>query len=147
VLSAMAAGARSGALFKSGAAPEELARVTTLACDKTGTLTRGEMEPVAVTAVEGAEAAARARAAGLGRDSEPRIAQADTRARPGRAPEVADVQAVRGKGSRGVPDDEVVWAGTRRLGAEHDAPIAPGVEERLAELENEGVTPIILGRE
>jgi len=147
VLSAMAAGARSGALFKSGAALEELARVTTLAFDKTGTLTRGEMELVAVTAFEGTEAEARALAAGLERHSEHPIAQAVTRAWPGPAPEIADVQAVRGKGIRGVLDDEVVWAGTRRLAAEHDAPIAPGVEERLAELENEGVTPIILGRE
>ncbi|GIW34687.1 HAD-IC family P-type ATPase [Meiothermus sp.] len=48
VLSAMAAGARAGALFKSGAALESLARANIFVFDKTGTLTEGRMKLVEV---------------------------------------------------------------------------------------------------
>src|SRR5690625_7043981 len=48
VLSAMGAGARGGTLFKSGAALEALARVRTIAFDKTGALTHGAGDVVEV---------------------------------------------------------------------------------------------------
>jgi len=48
VLSAMAAGARAGALFKSGAALEALAKARIFVFDKTGTLTEGRMRLVQV---------------------------------------------------------------------------------------------------
>src|SRR5204862_794373 len=43
VLAAIAWGARHGILFRGGAAVEKLAAVTTVALDKTGTLTTGEL--------------------------------------------------------------------------------------------------------
>ena len=43
VLAAIACGARHGILFRGGAAVEKLAAVTTVALDKTGTLTTGEL--------------------------------------------------------------------------------------------------------
>jgi Cd2+/Zn2+-exporting ATPase len=43
VLAAIASGARHGILFRGGAAVEKLAGVTTVALDKTGTLTTGEL--------------------------------------------------------------------------------------------------------
>src|SRR5207237_10509652 len=43
VLAAIAWGARHGILFRGGAAVEKLAGVTTVALDKTGTLTTGEL--------------------------------------------------------------------------------------------------------
>src|SRR5438093_9110494 len=43
VLAAIAWGARHGVLFRGGAAVEKLAAVTTVALDKTGTLTTGEL--------------------------------------------------------------------------------------------------------
>ena len=43
VLAAIAWGARHGILFRGGAAVEKLAEVTTVALDKTGTLTTGEL--------------------------------------------------------------------------------------------------------
>lgn len=146
VLSAMAAGARSGALFKGGAALEELARVDIVAFDKTGTLTRGQMELVDLAVFEGTESEARALAAGLERHSEHPIAQAVVRAWDGPVPEVADVQAERGRGIRGELGGETVWAGTRRMAASRGATVTPEMERRLLEFEERGETPVILGR-
>src|ERR1051325_11444856 len=43
VLAAIAWGARHGILFRGGAAVEKLAEISTVALDKTGTLTTGEL--------------------------------------------------------------------------------------------------------
>jgi Cd2+/Zn2+-exporting ATPase len=146
VLSAMAAGARSGVLFKGGAALEELARVDIVAFDKTGTLTRGQMELVTLEVVEGTEAEALALAAGLERHSEHPIAQAVVRAWDGPVPDVSGVQAERGRGIRGELGGESVWAGTRRMAASQGAEIGAEVERRLLAVEERGETPILLGR-
>ncbi len=49
ILTGIAAGARHGILFRGGIALENLATITRLAVDKTGTLTRGELE---ITGIE-----------------------------------------------------------------------------------------------
>jgi len=146
VLAAMAAGARNGTLFKSGAALEALAAARIVAFDKTGTLTEGKMRLVEVAALEGSEDDARALAAGLERHSEHPVARAVVSAWPGDAPRVADVQAVRGHGIRGVVEGETVWAGSRRMAAAQGADVSPEAERRLAAIENAGVTPVVLGR-
>ncbi|MCD0175892.1 HAD-IC family P-type ATPase, partial [Deinococcus sp. 14RED07] len=74
MLSAMAAAARGGVLFKSSAAVEALAGVRTVAFDKTGTLTQARMTLGDVIADDGH--AALALAAGLEAHSEHPIAQA-----------------------------------------------------------------------
>lgn len=51
ILAAIASGARHGVLFRGGAAVEMLASVGTVALDKTGTLTTGELEVVGVSSV------------------------------------------------------------------------------------------------
>ncbi|HEX6940967.1 MAG TPA: heavy metal translocating P-type ATPase [Longimicrobiales bacterium] len=146
VLSAMAAGARSGALFKSGAALEALAKVRVVAFDKTGTLTGGRMELVEVSVVEGTEREARALAAGLERHGEHPIAQAIARGWAGPVPEITGVRAERGQGIRGELGGETVWAGTRRMAASRGATVSPEVERRLRAVEERGATPVILGR-
>jgi Cd2+/Zn2+-exporting ATPase len=55
ILSAIAFGAKNGVLFRGGAAIENLAGVTTVAMDKTGTLTRGKLEVIGIDAIEGSE--------------------------------------------------------------------------------------------
>jgi Cd2+/Zn2+-exporting ATPase len=146
VLAAMAAGARNGALFKSGAGLEALAACRIVAFDKTGTLTEGRMRLVEVIALEGNEDEARALAAGLERHSEHPVARAVVGGCVGKAPEVADVQAVRGHGIRGALDGETVWAGSRRMAAAHGAVLDDAAEARLCALEEDGVTTILLGR-
>jgi Zn2+/Cd2+-exporting ATPase len=48
ILSAIAAGARRGVLFRGGSAVESLAQVQTVAMDKTGTLTEGNLQVIKV---------------------------------------------------------------------------------------------------
>ncbi|WP_245872667.1 heavy metal translocating P-type ATPase [Deinococcus planocerae] len=144
-LSAMAAGARAGVLFKSGAALEALARVRTLALDKTGTLTEGRMRLVAVLPLRGTEDEARALAAGLERHSEHPIARAIVAGFPGDPPGVDGVQAQRGRGVTGRLNGQAVWIGTRALVADQQARLDPEAEAQLEALEREGHTTMILG--
>lgn len=146
VLAAMAAGARNGALFKSGAALEALAAARIVAFDKTGTLTEGRMRLVEVVALEGGEDEARALAAGLERHSEHPVARAIVAGWSGAAPEIPDVQAIRGKGIRGEVGGETAWAGSRRMAAAQGAVPGEEAEARLAELERKGITTVLLGR-
>lgn len=77
ILAAMAWGARRGVLFRGGEAVERLAEVRTVALDKTGTLTTGEMEVVAIESFPpGDEAAVAALAAGMETHSSHPIARA-----------------------------------------------------------------------
>jgi len=77
ILAAMAWGARRGILFRGGEAVERLAEVRTVALDKTGTLTTGEMEVVAIESFPpGDEEAVAALAAGMEAHSTHPIARA-----------------------------------------------------------------------
>ncbi len=146
VLSAMAAAARAGALFKSGAALESLARANIFVFDKTGTLTEGRMKLVEVGVLRGTEAEARALAAGIERYSEHPIAQAIVQGWDGPTPEVSEIRAVRGHGVLGVlADGTQVWVGNRRLLESLGVSLAPHVEAQMQALENRGLTTAILG--
>jgi Cd2+/Zn2+-exporting ATPase len=146
VLSAMAAGARAGALFKSGAALESLARGSIFVFDKTGTLTQGRMQLVSLEVLQGSQAEASALAAGIERYSEHPIAQAITRAWTGPVPEVREIQAIRGHGVVGVlADGSQVWVGNRRLLGELGIELSPALEQRLHALESLGQTTAVLG--
>jgi Zn2+/Cd2+-exporting ATPase len=156
MLSAMAAGARHGVLFKNGAALEALSKVRVLAMDKTGTLTEGLMR---LTALRGFESRLssddlHALAAGLERHSEHPVARAITGAHAGADVPVTDVSAIRGKGITGrlLREDDAtrfgnaeVWAGTRALAADRGATLEPHVETELQTLETNGYTTMLLG--
>lgn len=148
VLSAMAAGARAGTLFKSGAALEALAGVRTIAFDKTGTLTRGRMTLVRVEAFGLGEDEVLALAAGLERHSEHPIAQAIADAHPGPVPSVGGVRAVPGQGIVGDLDDgSTIWAGRRSLAGTQGATIDLDLDARLASWEADGLTTVVVGRD
>jgi Cd2+/Zn2+-exporting ATPase len=82
VLAAVTRAARHGVLFKGGAHLEQLARIRTIAFDKTGTITRGRPEVTSVRVFgDGlSEDEALARAAAVGRLSEHPLAEAIVRA-------------------------------------------------------------------
>lgn len=146
VLSAMAAGARAGALFKSGAALEALAKASIFVFDKTGTLTEGRMQLVQIEVLQGSLVQAKALAAGIERYSEHPIAQAIAQSWDGPTPEVSEIQAVRGHGVVGVlADGTQVWVGNRRLLASLGVTLLPQVERQLEAMEQKGLTTAVLG--
>jgi Cd2+/Zn2+-exporting ATPase len=110
ILSAIAAGARSGILFRGGAAIENLAGITVVAMDKTGTLTEGELKVVAVEPLEGNAADLFAAAASLARISNHPVSRSLAREADGRGvavETVTDSGTVAGRGVHGI------WRGAR----------------------------------
>lgn len=152
MLSAMAAAARGGVLFKSSAAMDALARVNTVAFDKTGTLTQARMTVARVLADD--EAGALALAAGLESHSEHPIAQAVValaRERGVVPVSVRNAQAVPGMGIEATLNGgelgsvERAWAGNLRLMTREGASLSPAQDAALRELNAEGSSSVIVG--
>ena len=119
ILAAIAWGARRGILFRGGAAIEKLAEVDTVAMDKTGTLTAGELQ---VTLVEsfppGQERAVLQMALDLEAGSNHPIARAILRygKQQGLEPQaLQEFQSITGQGLRGRGAGGVAYAGRREL--------------------------------
>ncbi|MCO5063622.1 MAG: cadmium-translocating P-type ATPase [Rhizobiaceae bacterium] len=117
ILSALAASARGGVLFKGGSALESLAEVVTFAFDKTGTLTTGKAEVTGVIA-EAAEDDLVSLAAGVEAHSEHPSAAAIRRYADDcgvKAAIVTDVEEIPSEGIRGRCGANIVWAGNKRI--------------------------------
>jgi P-type Cu+ transporter len=139
-------GARAGVLFKDAAALETLARVGTLALDKTGTLTEGRPR---VAAVEGDEREVMLLAAALERGSEHPLAAAvaEAAAREGIAvPPVEKFQAVPGKGIVGRVDGRDVVLGSETF-LEEQGINASSWRSRAQARRDNGETVVYLARE
>lgn len=148
VLSALARAARTGVLFKGGAALEAFGAVEVVALDKTGTLTEGKMRLTEVVPFGLSETAALELAVAVESASEHPVAEAIRAAAPTERATLHAVQgttAVPGMGIRAVIDGRSVWAGNRRLVAAEDARLDAAHEEQLARLEGAGRTVVILG--
>jgi Cd2+/Zn2+-exporting ATPase len=147
MLSAMAAAARAGVLFKSSAAMDALAGVQTVAFDKTGTLTQARMTLTAVHAED--EGQALALAAGLEAHSEHPIAQAIVTAARDRGVTpltVTDAQAIPGHGIEArLPDGQVAWAGNVRLADRQGATLDAAQQAALSDLGARGSSSVIVG--
>lgn len=147
MLSAMAAAARGGVLFKSSAALDALSRVQTVAFDKTGTLTQARMTLSHLRADD--EQAALALAAGLEAHSEHPIAQAVVKAAQERGISpipVTDAQAVPGHGIEArLQDGRVAWAGNLRLAERQGAVPTPAQQAFLTELGQRGSSVVLVG--
>lgn len=145
ILSALAAAARGGVLFKGGAALEVLAEVETFAFDKTGTLTTGKAEVTGVVA-PGDEAGFLSLLAGLEAQSEHPIADAIRRHVSTRAivpAEVRDMQSIPSEGIIGADAEGPLWAGNPRMAARMGASLAA---PKFAELADTAQTVVWLGR-
>ncbi|MCW5559132.1 MAG: cadmium-translocating P-type ATPase, partial [Verrucomicrobiae bacterium] len=79
ILSAIASGARHGVLFRGGAAVENLAEVSVVAMDKTGTLTEGVLHLEGVDVLQGTDDEARLAAVSLARLSNHPVSRAIAR--------------------------------------------------------------------
>ena len=115
-------GAQAGVLIKNAEALERLERIDTLVVDKTGTLTRGRPEVVAVVPAPGvAEEELLRLAAGLERPSQHPLAEAVVRAAAARGlsvPPVDGFDAPMGRGVTGTVEGRRVAVGNARLMAE-----------------------------
>jgi Cu+-exporting ATPase len=112
-------GARAGILIKNAEALERMEKVDTLVVDKTGTLTQGRPQVVAVVAIDGMEENELLRlAAGVERASEHPLAQAVVAAATGRElkiPEAAEFDAPAGRGVVGTVEGRRVALGTAQF--------------------------------
>lgn len=124
ILSALAASARGGVLFKGGAALETLGAVRSFAFDKTGTLTTGRAEVTGIHAPGMDEGDFLALLAGIEAQSEHPIADAIRRAAHARGLTPVPVQGVTAQPSQGVTGQDEngpLWAGNQRMVAAQGA--------------------------
>jgi Cd2+/Zn2+-exporting ATPase len=116
ILSAIAAGAKRGVLFRGGAAIETLADIKAVALDKTGTLTRGEPELVGVEAFAGDQATVLQISCNLARLSHHPLSRAIQKVGGRRciAPvEFTNVRSIAGQGISGRFNGELYMLGSR----------------------------------
>ena len=146
VVSGIGAASRRGILLKGGAALEAAGRLRALAFDKTGTLTEGRPVLSRTVALNGrGEGEALRLAAALERRSEHPLAHAILSAADGRGlPEVENFRSVAGRGAEGDIGGRRHIVGSARLFDEHGIALDPA-REALAEVEEAGETPVILG--
>jgi Cu+-exporting ATPase len=136
-------GAQAGVLIKNAEALERLERIDTLVVDKTGTLTRGRPEVVAVVPADGfSESEVLRLAAGLERPSQHPLAEAVVRAAQARnlaLPEVEGFDAPTGRGVTGMADGRRIAVGNARLMQELSVDPA-GLFAEAERLRGEGAT-------
>ena len=147
ILSALAASARRGMLFKGGASLENFAKVRIVAFDKTGTLTTGRMEVVKVEATSVSEAELLRIAAAIESQSEHPLARSIvTYARDHDVSPLSVLQAtaVPGKGMTAVIDGVTYLAGNRALMLECGIDIDLATRQLLEQFESSGTTTIIV---
>ena len=143
-------GAKRGILFKNAVALEQVAALDTVVLDKTGTLTKGEPEVVAVVAADEINERELLRAAAaVERESEHPLAEAVLRAASERgldAPQATAFEAVAGHGAIAtVEGHRVALGNTRLLEREHVS--LDGLAERAQELAGEGRTVVHVARD
>ena len=138
-------GAKRGILFKHAIALEEGARLDTVVLDKTGTLTRGEPEVVAVATADGmGEDEVLRIAAAVEAESEHPLADAVVAAARGRGlepPRAEAFEAVPGHGAIATVEGRRVAIGNARLLAREEVDL-DGLAARAAPLAGEGRTTV-----
>jgi Cd2+/Zn2+-exporting ATPase len=123
ILAGIAAGARRGVLFRGGVAVENLATITRLAVDKTGTLTKGELELLACeSSLPGKEEELLGIAAALSANSTHPLSRAivkeGLRRKLAVKREVSGFESVAGQGLEGTVDGVLAKQGRRAMFAE-----------------------------
>ena len=149
VVSGLAAAARHGILIKGGAYLEEGRRLKAAAFDKTGTLTRGAPRLIDVIPFDGASPEQVLQiAASLDDHSTHPIAKALVAGCRSRRPEtvllsVDEFAVLEGRGVKGYVNGRLWYLGNQRL-AEEIGLSSPELKERMAAMEQDGKTVIIL---
>ncbi len=151
VLSAIAAGARHGVLFKGGIHVEDAALVRAIAFDKTGTLTQGATQLTDTIAFAGnSEPALLALAASIQANSEHHLARATVREAANRGLELQDVsdfKATFGMGVTARLGSSLVHIGNRTFFENRAIPVGDAVENEASRLRAEAKTVVFVVRE
>jgi Cu+-exporting ATPase len=146
IMTATGRGAQAGVLVRDAEALERFAAVDTLIVDKTGTLTEGRPKLTDVVTEGTDEGEFLSLAASLERASEHPLAEAiveGAKARGAALHDVADFDAVTGKGVRGTVDGKAVVLGNRAM--MEDAGVdASKLAERADALAGEGKTAMFV---
>lgn len=141
-------GAENGILIKSGEALETAYKIKAIVFDKTGTLTHGKPVVTDIVLADGHDTdRVFMLAAALERGSEHPLADAiiaHAKERAMRLPQVEGFAAIPGHGVEGIVEGTRVAFGNRRLMAREGIDIAR-FEERIAALEGEGKTVMLVG--
>ncbi len=142
-------GAKRGILFKNAVALEQVASLDTVVLDKTGTLTKGEPEVVAVVTADGISENELLRlSAAVERESEHPLAEAVVRAAIERGlepPRAEAFEAVAGHGAIATVEGQRLALGNSRL-LEREHVALDGLSQRAAELASEGQTVVHVAR-
>ena len=150
VVSGLAAAARKGVLIKGGAHLEKLARVTCVAFDKTGTLSKGRLQVQSILPFNGAtHDEVLAIAAALESRSEHPIGRAIVQRADAlglTVPRSTSFRTIPGRGAEAVVDGAVVVAGSHRLLSEAGLS-SPLLESAVESISADGATPVIVARD
>jgi Cu+-exporting ATPase len=142
-------GAQLGILFRDAESLEMMGRVTVVAFDKTGTITKGAPAVVAYAPADGvSERELASLAAAAERRSEHPLAAAvvaGARSRGYAVADAGDFNSTPGRGVAAAVDGERVLVGSARYLSENGVALA-GLEGRLAEMEAEGMTAVAAAR-
>jgi len=138
-------GAKRGILFKNAIALEQVASLDTVVLDKTGTLTKGEPEVVAVFTQNGVDERELLRlSAAVERESEHPLAEAIVRAARERGlepPRAEAFEAIAGHGAVATVEGHRISIGNARL-LEREHVSLDGLAQRAQELAGEGRTVV-----
>ena len=151
IVSGLAAAARHGILIKGGVYLEQGRLIKALALDKTGTITHGKPVVTDVQSLsDGDQTLLLQQAASLALRSDHPVSAAIaahwTAQQQGRADEVAEFEALSGRGVKGRIGDSEFHLGNHRLVHEMGM-CSPELEARLQLLEKQGKTTTILCRD
>jgi P-type Cu+ transporter len=140
-------GAELGILIKSGESLEMSPKITTVALDKTGTLTKGRPEVTDIIPIGAREADLLRLAATLEHNTTHPLAEAILRRADAAGVETAETgsfEAIAGKGVTGTIDGHAVLAGNRLLLRDRGARLPDGAEEAIVSLEIQGKTTVLV---
>ena len=170
IVSAIGAATRQGVLFKGGNALETAGHLTTLAFDKTGTITQGlpivqkvysSISDQHNSVMQGVlnrdencpnldSSSVLSIAASCEQHSEHPLAKAIVALAKDLLIELQTPEkftALPGKGIEAKIGESVYYVGNRRLFADRGIPLSPAAESLLVEIENFGQTPVLVGNQ
>jgi len=149
IVSGLANAARKGILIKGGVYLEQGRKLTTLALDKTGTLTYGKPEQTDFISIGDDKRQIYGLAMSLASRSDHPVSQAITRAAQKEdlpVQEIVDFAAIPGRGISGRVADRLYYLGNHRLINELGL-LTAALEKQLDELEQQGKTVVLLTTE